>query len=221
MFETVCPDCGGKSVAMNSAIGSEMICGSCHQPFVVSENAPPANQPVTLSAVGYLAFTAFCLLVTIAGIWFVFKMNREEKREKAEQIARVEELRAEDDEAAAAAKRANRPRSQNRSIEFVLSPEQKASIIENIMALGATDVAISKSDDSINLAFGVTYGTTKDQAKAIGENFVRLTMALSNDENPGKDLVKGNFSYLVGAFTPDEKWLVMGHKRSTQPKTTW
>ena len=104
---------------------------------------------------------------------------------------------------------------------FALTKDQEAAIIANVKSQGATDAAIGFKDDSINLAFGVPFGTTKEQAKQIGENFVRLTMSLSNDSNPDANLVKGEFSYMVGAYTPDQKWLVMGHKRATLPKITW
>ncbi len=104
---------------------------------------------------------------------------------------------------------------------FLLSSEQVASIVDNVKSQGAISAAIALKDDSVNLAFQVPHGTTKEQAKKIGDNFVRLTMTLSNDDDPGKDLPKGKFSYMVGAFTPDENWLVMGHKREGVPKITW
>lgn len=104
---------------------------------------------------------------------------------------------------------------------FTLLADQQTAILENVKAQGATDAVIKIKEDSINLAFSVPFGTTKEEAKQIGENFVRLTMTLSNDENPNASLVKGRFSYMVGAMTPDQKWLVMGQKTSSFSKVIW
>jgi len=109
----------------------------------------------------------------------------------------------------------------NPATNFTLLPEQMAAIIENVKSQGTTGATIKVKDESINLAFSVPFGTSKGRAKEIGENFVRLTMTLSSDNNPTAGLVKGKFSYMVGAVTPDEKWLVMGHKRATLSEITW
>ena len=104
---------------------------------------------------------------------------------------------------------------------FALLPEQEKAIIINVKSQGATDAVIKIKDDSINLAFSVLHGTSEDEAKKIGDNFLRLVMSLSNDESPAADLPRGKFSYMIGALTPDQKWLVMGHKRKGVPKIAW
>lgn len=104
---------------------------------------------------------------------------------------------------------------------FQLSKTSKKGIILTIKDYGADDAAIKVKGSTINLAVQVPFGTSKEKARRICDNFVRQVMALSNDNSPKQEIGKGHFSYHVGAFTPDEKWLVQGYKGALSRKITW
>ena len=87
-----------------------------------------------------------------------------------------------------------------------ISSDQKklilAGIKQNREVLGAR--IEPEKDNRITLILMVRYGTSEVRAKQLADNFVRMTMTLGPDKNPGKEIGKSRYDYPVGVFYPNE-----------------
>ena len=83
------------------------------------------------------------------------------------------------------------------------------------------DAAITQEGRDLSLVVVVGFATTEEQAKKLGDNFVRLVKTLSQDVPPGKDIGTGMFNYLVGVYYPDEKVVALGAKARTAINIRW
>ncbi len=83
------------------------------------------------------------------------------------------------------------------------------------------DVAIKQKGRDISLVLIVDRAVSKQKAKELGDNFVRLVKSFSKDKIPGKKIGRGIYNYLVGVYYPDEVKLVIGAKVYTAEQITW
>ena len=148
-------------------------------------------------------FTVFLLGLTAWGVTHVVNRSDETRREERRSAyeARASALQT--------------------SKSFEIEPAAEESIIATMKVYGARDAAIAPNGTTINLAFEVPFGTSEAMAKKMGESFLRLVKSQSNDESPGKEVGPGHFTYHVGAFSPDQKWLVQGAKLASARRITW
>lgn len=86
---------------------------------------------------------------------------------------------------------------------------------------GIRDAAIGQEGDTVSLALIVDYGISKEYAKELGENFLRLTMTHSKDSDPGKELRRGIYDYIIGVYYPNKKEVVTGAKSMIGINITW
>jgi hypothetical protein len=108
------------------------------------------------------------------------------------------------------------------------TPDDTLSEIIKQMAIGTITeyekvlaADIKQDGKDLTLKVFVAYGTSKPDAKEMGDNFVRLIKALGPEPSPGQEIGKGTFNYLVGVFAPDGKKIVMGAKARTSKSMTW
>ena len=68
------------------------------------------------------------------------------------------------------------------------------------------DTAVFQEGCKLSLAIIMDYAVNKEYAKEIGETFLRQIKSHAPGETPpGKQIGKGIFEYLVGAYFPNEK----------------
>ena len=83
------------------------------------------------------------------------------------------------------------------------------------------DCSVSRDRDNINLVVIVGAATNEATAKNLGDNFVRLYKAFSDDDPPGRSIGPGKYNYLVGVYTPTEEKIALGAKSRTSDRITW
>lgn len=83
------------------------------------------------------------------------------------------------------------------------------------------DAAISQKGETLSLVVFVEYGTSKEQAREMGDNFVRLVKSFTQDISPEKEIGEGIYDYIVGVYYPNQKEVVMGAKSSIARNITW
>ena len=99
------------------------------------------------------------------------------------------------------------------TIELIL-----LAISENFEVL---DAALSQDGSDVSLVLVVSPLTSEYRARELGENFVRLTKAMSPDTPPRQEIGFGMYSYLVGVYYPDETLVVLGAKVQSSDRITW
>lgn len=103
-----------------------------------------------------------------------------------------------------------------------LTAQEKQMAIDTIKEYKEVrDAAVSQDGDTLSLVVIVGYGTSKERAKEMGDNFVRLVKTFSKDESPEKEIGEGIYDYIIGVYYPNEKELVLGAKSSIARNITW
>jgi len=109
----------------------------------------------------------------------------------------------------------------SKSVPKITEDEKLLAIASIKEQSGVKDAAIKQKDEKVSLAMIVEYGTSKERAKELGENFVRLVKTFSQDVNPEKEIGRGIYDYLIGVYYPNNKEIVMGAKASIARSITW
>lgn len=104
-----------------------------------------------------------------------------------------------------------------------ISNEIKQIIVDHFVLnfTDVRDVFIGQEHDDIKIAIIVRSGTTRQRAKEIGENAVRMTKTLSDDESPGKLIGKGIYDYRIAVGTSAENIMVQGAKNAGAINISW
>lgn len=84
-----------------------------------------------------------------------------------------------------------------------------------------TDAAISQKNETLSLVVFVEYGTSKEKAKEMGDNFVRLVKTFTKDISPEKEIGEGIYDYIIGVYYPNQKEIVIGAKSTIGRNITW
>jgi len=109
----------------------------------------------------------------------------------------------------------------SKSVPKITEDEKLLAITSIKEQSGVKDAAIEQENEEVSLAIIVEYGTSKERAKELGENFVRLVKTFSQDVNPEKEIGRGIYDYLIGVYYPNNKEIVMGAKASIARSITW
>lgn len=83
------------------------------------------------------------------------------------------------------------------------------------------DAAISQKGETLSLVVFVEYGISKEKAREMGDNFVRLVKTFTQDISPEKEIGEGIYDYIVGVYYQNQKEVVMGAKSSIARNITW
>ena len=83
------------------------------------------------------------------------------------------------------------------------------------------DASISQKEEILSLAVIVNFGTSKNIAKEMGDNFVRLVKSFSKDEMPEKLIGEGIYDYMIGVYYPNEEQIVFGVKVRNGKSISW
>jgi hypothetical protein len=89
---------------------------------------------------------------------------------------------------------------------------------------GVVGVAVVQKDNDISLAIVVDYNVGKEQAKELGDNFVRLLVTFSRDytnKSPGKEIGATKHNYLITVVYSNEEIVVQGAKVSVGTYIRW
>ena len=104
----------------------------------------------------------------------------------------------------------------------VVTRKQKNLAIRTIKDYSAVkDAAVVQEGRNLDLSITVDYATPEENARELGNNFVRLIQTLGPEAMPGAVVGKGMFNYLVGVYYPSEEMLAMGTKPRTSDRITW
>ena len=104
----------------------------------------------------------------------------------------------------------------------VVTTKQKNLAIRTIKDYSAVkDAAVVQEGRNLDLSITVDYATPEENARELGNNFVRLIQTLGPEAMPGAVVGKGMFNYLVGVYYPSEEMLAMGTKPRTSDRITW
>lgn len=104
----------------------------------------------------------------------------------------------------------------------VVTKKQKDLAIRTIKDYSAVkSAAVVQEGRNLDLTITVDYATPEENAKELGNNFVRLLQTLGPEAMPGAVVGKGMFNYLVGVYYPSEEMLAMGTKPRTSDRITW
>lgn len=83
------------------------------------------------------------------------------------------------------------------------------------------DAAIAQDGSDVNLVLVVSSFTSEARAKELGDNFVRMTKSMSQDDPPTRSIGFGIYSYLVGVYYSDETLVAMGAKVQSSDQISW
>lgn len=104
----------------------------------------------------------------------------------------------------------------------VVTTKQKNLAIRTIKDYSAVkDAAVVQEGRNLDLSITVDYATPEENARELGNNFVRLIQTLGPEAMPGAVVGKGMFNYLVGVYYPSGEMLAMGTKPRTSDHITW
>lgn len=104
----------------------------------------------------------------------------------------------------------------------VVTAQEKQMAIDMIKGYEeVTDAGISQENGTLSLVVFVKYGTSKEQAKEMGDNFVRLVKTFTQDISPEKEIGEGIYDYMIGVYYPNEKKIAIGAKSSIGRNITW
>ena len=103
-----------------------------------------------------------------------------------------------------------------------LSESAKNLAIDEIMGypevLGA---AVGQDGMRLTLAVVVPFGASEAAAKDAGDDFVRVVKSLGPESAPDQDIGEGDFDYLVTVVYPDRTVVVRGTKASSSAFVIW
>ena len=105
---------------------------------------------------------------------------------------------------------------------LTISANTKSSIVTTIKGYaGVRDAAVTQEGDDVNLVLVVDYAISAQQARSLGDNFVRLTKSLGPDAAPGAAIGPGELNYLVGVYFPNEDRVALGAKAKHTSAISW
>ena len=108
------------------------------------------------------------------------------------------------------------------TVSQTISADTKTLILAAIQeSPEVLDAAIGQDGSDVNLVLVVSSFTSEARAKELGDNFVRMTKAMSQDDPPTRNIGFGIYSYLVGVYYPDETLVAMGAKVQSSDRITW
>jgi len=104
----------------------------------------------------------------------------------------------------------------------VVTRKQKNLAIRTIKDYSAVkDAAVVQEGRNLDLSITVDYATPEENARELGNNFVRLIQTLGPEAMPGAVVGKGMFNYLVMVYYPSGEMLAMGTKPRISDHITW
>ena len=108
------------------------------------------------------------------------------------------------------------------TVSQTISADTKTLILAAIQeSPEVLDAAIGQDGSDVNLVLVVSSFTSEARAKELGDNFVRMTKAMSQDDPPTRNIGFGIYSYLVGVYYPDETLVAMGAKVQSSDHISW
>ncbi len=63
--------------------------------------------------------------------------------------------------------------------------------------------------------------TNEDYARQLGDNFVRMVKAFSDDDPPGQTIGTGKYDYLISIYTSAEERVALGAKSRISDRISW
>ncbi len=103
-----------------------------------------------------------------------------------------------------------------------ISDTAKKFAIDGIMGYTLVrDAGVFQDGKKVKLVIIANDAINEQYAKELCDNFVRMVKQFSEDENPGKEIGKGIYDYLVGVYTSTEEEVVIGFKSADLPHITW
>ena len=110
---------------------------------------------------------------------------------------------------------------QKKSFAFT-EEEWKAIAIEEIGYWDhVRDADVELDGRTFYLYIVVEYATSVEWAKEVGEAFVRLVKTFGPDADPGLEVGKGEYDYLVDVSYPNGKGVALGAKIDFARRITW
>ena len=104
----------------------------------------------------------------------------------------------------------------------IITEMQKTNAVNTVMGNPEVkEAAITQRGRVLSLAVIVNGGTSKARAKDIGDGFVRLVKTFSNEVNPGKEIGRGIYDYLIGVYYSGKVEVVSGAKASNARRIMW
>ena len=97
----------------------------------------------------------------------------------------------------------------------------KSAVSQMKQQKGILGAAIAQKNNTVSLAITVDKGTTKEQAKELGENFARLTITFAEDGKPGKEIGPTKHTYLITITDSSGKIIMQGAKVCGNQNITW
>ena len=108
----------------------------------------------------------------------------------------------------------NCPRYPSSKIEIAVHGIMQQSLVR--------DAAIVQDGCLLKLAILANPIVTKDHAKQLGDNFVRLTKTFGPGQNPGREIGAGVYEYMVGVYeSGSQKNIVLGGKSPRGKSIRW
>jgi hypothetical protein len=105
---------------------------------------------------------------------------------------------------------------------YTLTDEEKQLAIYPIeQYTGVQDAAVNQDGKDLTLNLIVDYGTSKEYAEELGDNFVRLVKSFGPEESPGKEIGPGIYDYTVYVHNPSGELVAVGAKVSGARSLTW
>lgn len=100
--------------------------------------------------------------------------------------------------------------------------ETKQVAIATIKGYPATlDAGISQSGKDVILTLEVRTGTDREQARELGDNFVRMVKSFSPDSSPRRSIGTGIYRYEIEVYDSNNERLAFGLKPAGATHITW
>ena len=114
------------------------------------------------------------------------------------------------------------PFAQETTIPLRLTGVQESSVIQVIEGeIDVAEAAITQNGRDLGLVIIVLPNITRERARQLGENFVRLVKTIGPDKPPGSQIGIGFYDYLIGIYYPDGSTIALGAKVRSSPDITW
>ena len=103
-----------------------------------------------------------------------------------------------------------------------ITKEDKHKAIQRIKQQdGVIEAVILQNDAKVKLVLIVIERTKIEQAKELGERFVRIIKTFCRDPNPNKEIGKGVYDYMIEVLYPDKDELAIGIKDCMNKSISW
>lgn len=116
-------------------------------------------------------------------------------------------------------------KQERRPISYIfpkIKEEEKLAAINSIKQKDKVkDACITQDCENINLSLTVDYKTSKERARELGENFIRLVKINSTDINPEEKIGIGFYNYVISVLYPDRQEVVRGTKACNTESIAW